>query len=181
MLGKEAYERPGSISLFFVFWHRPCKFCLAELAQVLSAYLLSQQDVARAGIAKLWLRKALRQAPAAILTGLIHAQARSKARAVLGGLQELRGLHVCVRLSRMFSGPSWQFNFKTRSPVSLIMVHYILMCSRVPSIFRSSCPLWLQIGVIVSRGRNNKQSYAVRLMGPKELCCAAVHLFQFNY
>ena len=92
---------------------------------MLSAYLLSQQDVARAGIAKLWLRKALRQAPAAILTGLIHAQARSKARAVLGGLQELRGLHVCVRLSRMFSGPSWQFNFKTRSPVSLIMVHYI--------------------------------------------------------
>ncbi|CAE7234332.1 unnamed protein product [Symbiodinium natans] len=64
---------PGSTWLL-LWLQRSIHICASSGWFVLSAYLLSQQDVPKVGAANLWLRKVLRQAPAAVLGGFVHLQ-----------------------------------------------------------------------------------------------------------
>ncbi|CAE7636052.1 unnamed protein product [Symbiodinium sp. CCMP2592] len=105
--------------------------------KVLSAYLLSQQDVARAGIAKLWLRKALRQAPAAILTGLIHAQAVPQllesaagwARAPNAAIRHEMACWLLVSLGLALGSKALRFVYGLG--LSLLVLHFGIQSCRV--------------------------------------------------
>ncbi|OLQ05660.1 hypothetical protein AK812_SmicGene11101 [Symbiodinium microadriaticum] len=129
---------PDAWSLWALLWlQRSIHLCASSGWFVLSAYLLSHQDVEGAGVAKLWLRKALRQAPAAILAGLIHAEglpqllesAAGWARAPNAAIRHEMACWLLVSLGLALSSKGLRFVYGLG--LILLVLHFGLQSCRV--------------------------------------------------